>query len=378
MTPDPLPLLREIVAIPSCDPPGGELAVAQVVHRHLLGLGLDSTLDAFLPGRANVVACLRGRGSRPPLVFSAHLDTVPVGDQAWRFDPFAGDVVGDRVRGRGTTDMKGAVAAFCAAAGVLAARGAPLGGDLILAFTAGESADCLGARRLAAQGFKARIGAFLCGEPSSLDLIVVEKAILWLEVRAVGRIGHVSGEAGVNAILLMSKALSRLCAITLDLPVHPLLSPPSVTVGTIRGGTAVNVTPDLCIAALDVRFGPGIAVETVLAQLAPLLPDGVTLHVTDFKAAVEEPPDSPFVRLCADAVAGITGRPPAVRGVSYYSDGAILMQGVDAPFVILGPGELGLSGQPDETASVAALRAAVGIYVRIAEDWLGEAPPAGA
>ena len=61
---------------------------------------------------------------------------------------------------------------------------------------------------------------------------------------------------------------------------------------------------------------------------------------------------------------------PAVQGVSYYSDGAILLDGLDVPFCILGPGDLGMSGQTDETASVEAIRAAADIYVRIAEDWL--------
>ena len=109
---DPVDFLGRLVAIPSCDPPGGELEVARVVHDKMLALGLESTLDEFLPGRANVLGRLRGEGGKPPLVLSAHLDTVPVGDRPWSFDPFAGDVVDGRIRGRGTTDMKSAVAAF--------------------------------------------------------------------------------------------------------------------------------------------------------------------------------------------------------------------------------------------------------------------------
>jgi succinyl-diaminopimelate desuccinylase len=149
-----------------------------------------------------------------------------------------------------------------------------------------------------------------------------------------------------------------------------LLTPPSIQVGTIAGGSAVNVTPDLCTAEIDIRFGPGVSVETVMAQIQPLAPAGVALTVSDFKPAVEEPSDSPFVQACAAAVTAETGRRAAIKGVSYYSDGAILMNGLDAPFAILGPGDLGASGQPDETAPVDALLKAVDIYVRIAEDWL--------
>lgn len=367
---DPVALAADLIRIPSCDPPGGELAVAQAVASTLATLGIPATLDEFLPGRANVLARIPGRGEKPPLVLSAHLDTVPTGDRPWAFDPFVGDIVNGRLRGRGASDMKSALACFIAAAQRINQRESPLAGDLILAFTAGESANCLGARRLVEQGFQREIGAFLCGEPSTLDLIVVEKAILWLEAEAIGSMGHVSGDAGINAINLMIDFLADLRRVRLDLPAHPLLTPPSITVGRINGGTAVNITPDRCTAEIDVRFGPGIAVDDVLAQITPVVPDRINLRITDFKPAVEEPPASPFVTVCADAVAAVTGRTPDVRGVSYYSDAAILLDGIDVPFAILGPGDLGMSGQYDEGARADLLHAAVDIYVRIAEEWL--------
>jgi len=367
---DPVQLTADLVRIPSSDPPGGELAVAQVVARFLRQNGIPTELDEFLPGRANVIARIAGRGEKPALVMSAHLDTVPVGEMPWSFDPFAGDIVDGRIRGRGASDMKSAVAAFVAAADRLNRRPALLAGDVILAFTAGESANCLGARHLVKQGFQKEIGAFLCGEPSTLDLILVEKAILWLKAEARGEMGHVSGARGVNAIEVMADAIHALRGLVLDLPGHPLLSPPSVSVGRIQGGTAVNVTPDRCTAKIDVRFGPGIDPVAAISQIAAVLPPRVSLRVTDFKPAVEERPDSPFIATCAAAVTARTGQMPAIRGVSYYSDGAILLNGITAPFAILGPGDLGMSGQPDETASADAIRACTDIYVKIAEDWL--------
>lgn len=367
---DPVGFTSALVAIPSSDPPGGELAVAQVVERALRDLGIECELDEFLPGRANVIGRVRGRGTKPPLVMSAHLDTVPIGAQPWSFDPFAGDVVDGRLRGRGASDMKSAVATFIAAAHRIAQRDTPLAGDIILAFTAGESANCLGARRLVEQGFQSEIGAFLCGEPSTLDIIVVEKAILWLEARAKGEMGHVSGAAGVSAITVMGELLNRLKDLTLDLPAHPLLTPPSVNVGRIQGGSAVNVTPDSCTADVDVRFGPGIALEDVMAQLHTITPERIEWRITDFKPAVEEKPDSAFVAACAQAIRDVTGRNPEIKGVSYYSDGAVLLEGLDVPFAIVGPGDLGMSGQADESADIGRIRDVVDIYVAIAETWL--------
>nr|WP_241188248.1 M20 family metallopeptidase [Pseudohalocynthiibacter aestuariivivens] len=327
-------------------------------------------MDEFLPGRINVLGRVKGRGEKKPLLFSAHLDTTPIGAQDWSFPPFAGDVVDGHIRGRGASDMKSAVAAFVAAAADIAGRDTPLAGDIILAFTAGESSNCLGAKRFVEQGLQDEIGAFLCGEPSTLDIITVEKAILWLEAKAVGKIGHVSGELGINAISLMAKFLTELESLTLDLPQHPLLSDPTINVGRIEGGSAVNVTPDACRAEVDVRFGPGIEVSEVIHQIELIMPEGISLEVSDFKPAVEENPESEFVSICKSACRKSTGSDPEVKGVSYYSDGAILLDGIKAPFAIVGPGYLGMSGQRDETILVRNLRDSVDIYRRIAEEWL--------
>ena len=361
---DPVALLGELIRIPSADPPGGELEVARRVHAEMVRIGIAAELEEFQPGRANVVGRIPGRGEKPPLVFSSHMDTVPVGDQPWDFDPLAGDVVDDHVRGRGASDMKSALVAFLAAAEMLAGRDHPLAGDVILAFTAGESADCLGARRLVEQGFQAEIGAFLCGEPSSLDIIVAEKAILWLEAEAIGQMGHVSGAAGVNAIDLMMEFLTRLKGVELDVPAHPLLSPPSINVGRIAGGSAINVTPDRCTAGIDIRFGPDGNPDAVTSAVARVAPQGVRLRRIDFKPAVDEPPDSAFVGVCSAATAAETGRNPEIMGVSYYSDAAVLLDGLDVPFAILGPGTLGMSGQRHETIPAGNVMAAARIYAR--------------
>lgn len=367
---DLIAFLQRIVAIDSCDPPGGELAVAEVVHAQLLALGIESTIDMFQPGRANVLGRIRGRGARPALVLSAHMDTVPPGQRPWTRPPFSAAIDGDRLHGRGTSDMKGALAAMIAAAAEIAARPAPLAGDVILAFTAGESANLLGARRFIAQGLPAEIGAFLCGEPSSLDIVVAEKAALWLRATAEGRVGHVSGDPGVNAIGLMQRFLAALEGVVLEVPAHPLLDAPTLRVGRIEGGSAVNLTPDRCLADIDIRLPPGVAPEAVIARLEAVAPAGVTFTTLDFKPAVERAPEDPFVQLCAAVTAGQTGRAPAIRGVSYYSDATVLLEGLSVPFAIIGPGDLGLSGQPDESVSIAHLHHAAAIYAGAAARWL--------
>lgn len=368
---DPVRFLQQVVAIDSCDPPGGELEVARLVHRELLALGVESELDEFLPGRANVLGRVRGSGEKPGLVLSSHMDTVPVGTVPWQRMPFSGEIESGRLYGRGATDMKSALAAMIAAAGRLANDPAGrLKGDVILAFTAGESANLLGARRFVERGLKEEIGAFLCGEPSDLDVVIVEKAALWLRATATGRLGHVSGEAGVNAIELIHSFLSSVYKIKLEFPEHPLLAKPTVRVGRIQGGSAVNLTPDHCAVDIDIRLPPCADHEAVVALFRSIAQTGVSVSVLDFKPAVESKPEDEFVKLCVDSCGRHLARAPDIKGVSYYSDATVLLEGLSVPFAIIGPGSLGLSGQPDESVSVDNVLKAVEIYEDVARVWL--------
>lgn len=367
---DPITFLQTIVAIDSCDPPGGELDVARQVHRQLLALGIESELEEFLPGRANVLGRIRGLGEKQALVLSAHMDTVPAGSVPWRRDPFSATISNGRLHGRGSSDMKSALVAMIAAAANLADRKSPLKGDVILAFTAGESANLLGARRFIERGLKREIGAFLCGEPSGLDIVIVEKAALWLRATATGRLGHVSGDAGINAITTMNGFLAHLATLELNCMAHPLLDGPTIRVGRIEGGSAVNLTPDRCFADLDIRLPPDTDYRAVIRHVEEIAPETVSISILDFKPAVESRPDAPFIRLCSDVCTRHTGRAPALKGVSYYSDATVLLEGLDVPFAIVGPGDLGLSGQPDESVSIDNVLKAAEIYADIAEAWL--------
>lgn len=367
---DAVQFLSTIVQVPSCDPPGGELEVARLVHEAMLSLDIESTLDEFQPGRANVLGRVRGAGKRKSFVYSSHMDTLPPGTEGWTRDPFSGVIENGRVHGRGTTDMKCALASMIAAAGEIVAAGTPLEGDLVLAFTAGESNNLLGARRFVELGLKDEIGAFLCGEPSNLDIIVVEKAVVCAKIIARGRMGHVSGEGGVNAIIAMTEALDKLKTFPLDYPEHPLLDAPTLNVTRINGGWANNATPDLCETIIDIRLPPKVGPDGVIESLQNHLGSSFEVELVEFKPAVEEQPDSPFVALCQEACKAVRGHEANILGVSYYSDGTILMDGVDAPFAIIGAGQLGGSGTPDESVSVEYVQQAVSIYRKVAEAWL--------
>ncbi len=369
-------LLRSIIRVPTEDPPGREIELARHVHQTLLGWGLRSELDEFSPGRANVVARLGAPGPRPALAFSAHLDTMPAGSSPWRHPPFAADEADGRVYGRGAADMKGGLAAMMHAAERLAHGASALQGELVLAFSAGESSSCLGAKRLVETGALRGVGAILVSEPSSLRVLVAEKGALWVKAVAKGTPGHASGAAaktgaGDNAILRIVDCVGALREMRFGSAGHALLGEPDLRFGTVQGGSAVNLTPDHAELGIDVRYLPGMTRAQILEVLQERVGADVALETMDDKPPVEVCADHPFVLACLAACRAVLGTVDPPGGAAYFSDSNVLCPALGVPRVIVGPGELGMSGQRDEHVEVAKLIAATEIYVRLAADVLG-------
>src|SRR5213075_1621996 len=103
---DPIELSREL------GPPGNELSCILHLERILAGAGLETSLQEFAPGRANLIARVGAVGSNLPLCFTGHVDTVPLGNASWSVDAFAGEIIDGKMYGRGSSDMKCGVAAF--------------------------------------------------------------------------------------------------------------------------------------------------------------------------------------------------------------------------------------------------------------------------
>jgi len=372
-----LSFLQALVRFPTEDPPGREIELARFLHDTLAGWGLVAELDEFAPGRANVIARLNG-GEAPGLAFSAHTDTMPVGTREWTHPPFAAEVVDGKVYGRGTADMKGGLAAMAFAAKRLHDAGVSLKGPLVLAFSAGESSSCLGAKRMVAVDALHDVGALLISEPSTLGVVIAEMGALWLRVAASGTAGHASaGGAGDNAILKILAAGERLRGLKLEGEQHPLLGGPTLRINTIAGGSAINLTPDHAELGVDIRYPPGMEGEAIRARVAAALGEGVAVTVIDDKPPVAVAPGHPLVAACLAACRDVLGSVPEPGGVSYFSDATVLSTKLGLPRVIVGPGALGMSGARDEYVTVERLVGACEIYMRVALGWLGDARRAG-
>jgi succinyl-diaminopimelate desuccinylase len=366
----PLEITRELVQIETMNPPGRELECAQYVGKVLQDAGLQVSYHEFADGRTSVVARLAGAGGKAPICFGGHIDTVPLGAKPWSKDPFAGEVSGGRIYGRGTTDMKGGVAAYVWAALELARL--PRGkADLLFVSVAGEETGCQGSFDLARSRAVLGARAVVIAEPTSNYPIVGHKGALWLQAAATGVTVHGSmPHLGVNAIYKAARAIGKLERFSFDVTPHPLLGGPTLNVGTMRGGMNLNSVPDRAEFTIDIRTIPGQDHETLLSRLQGYLGDEVTVKPVVNVPGVWTETDEPWIREIFELMEPILREKVEARGAPYFTDAAALKPAFDgAPTVILGPGDMTLAHQTDEYCAVDKIEEAANIYETIARRW---------
>jgi succinyl-diaminopimelate desuccinylase len=361
--------------VKSANPPGDEVEAAKLVVDWMQRMGLEAQVIPIEGKRANALARLPGIGSKPPLLFSGHLDTVPPGETPWKHDPYSGEIVEDKIYGRGASDMKGGLVAMIMAAGALCKSKLPLAGDLLIGATADEEAGTLGARHLVESGALNQVSGVLIGEPSELSVYIAEKGAFWLEVTTRGKTAHgAMPDLGINAILKMNKVLARLSRLRFEYQRHRLLGKPTLNIGTISGGIKTNVVPDACKITLDIRTVPGQSHHAILGQVEEILKEQRRLDA-DFQGEVqiindrpplETAPQDPLVKIALRASRAVTGQSQRPQGVMYYTDGVAFVPKLKIPMVICGPGKAGLAHQPDEYVEIPKVHASARIYAQVA------------
>ncbi|MCA6119284.1 M20 family metallopeptidase [Bradyrhizobium sp. WSM 1738] len=370
---DPIELSRELIAFNTVNPPGNELSCIQYLEKLLAGAGLETALQRFASGRANLVARIKGTGSKPPLCFTGHVDTVPLGNAPWSVDPFAGEIIDGKMYGRGSTDMKCGVAAFVAAIADMAGQLEGTGG-VVLVITAGEEIGCEGAFHLARADLLGRAGALVVAEPTSNAAMVGHKGALWLRLTLKGVTAHGSmPHLGVNAAFKAARVLTALETFQFNVAPHPYLGSPTLSVGTVRAGLNVNSVPDFAEIGIDIRSIPGLDHSRIEEHLKAELGDDILLEAIVDVGAVWTDPNSSWIKDVYGIVREVTGEDAGSepRTAPYFTDASALTPALgNPPTIILGPGEAARAHQTDEYCSVQRIREASDIYSRIAARWV--------
>jgi acetylornithine deacetylase len=339
--------LAGLVGINSINPAftGGatdERGAADFVSARLEALGASVTRHEPAPGRVSVTGRLAGAGGGRSLMLYGHYDTVGIEGMS---HPFGAEVRDGRLYGRGAYDMKGGVTACLAALKLLRDAGITLRGDVIICAVADEETESLGMRDILT---RVRTDGAVVTEPTELDVCVAHKGFCWLAVETEGRAAHGSRfDMGLDANLRMGRFLAALESLEREVrhrTPHPLLGPPSLHVGTLRGGTAPSVYAAHARAEIERRMVPGETEDGVTAEVRALV-DRLAAEDPAFRAEVtpyltrpafEVPADAPIVQAIVGASRVVRGAEPRLVGQSPWMDASLLAQ-AGTEIVVLGP-----------------------------------------
>ena len=350
---DVLDILDRLVAFPSiAGKPNADIAGWIEAH-----LAKHAAQIALLPGpegdRFNLFATI-GPAGVPGYVLSGHMDVVPASEPQWSSDPFTLRREGERLYGRGTTDMKGFLAAALAALPVLAKL--RLARPIHVAFSYDEEIGCRGVPHLIARlpELCAKPLGVIVGEPSGMRAVRGHKGKAAARITIHRRSGHSSRpDLGRNAIHGMAETLGAVVSEAERLthgPFDAAFEPPysSLQAGVIKGGQSVNIIPDICTLDLEARAIPGVDPASLLAPVRARAEthatDGFRLEWTPLSAypALSLPRNARLAALLQE----LTGQAP-LAAVSYGTEAGLYQAaGLDA--IICGPGDIARAHKPDE------------------------------
>jgi acetylornithine deacetylase len=390
---DPIATLADLVRRPSVNPMGRDVSgpdylegrVTDYLVQRFMAAGLPWARQPVSPGRDNVVARLGATvPDAPTILWDAHQDTVPVGGMS--IEPFTPVVRDGRLYGRGSCDVKGGMAAMLVAIDRLRTSGGPRLANVVFTATVNEEFGFSGAKaitrlwttpaaELAATDLAARdlLGstptAAVVAEPTQLDIVTQHKGAVRWRMRVHGVACHSAfPEQGENAIYPAGRAIGAIESLARELlarnPDHPC-GPPTLNLGTIRGGTGVNLVPDSVVMELDRRVVPGESPEAarneVIERIAAACGTARIEHDEPFLESAGLPAmvdRSWFDRLVAAAGRqGVASRQIAAR----YGTNASVFAAAGVPSVVFGPGAIAQAHTADEWIELAQVDTAADI-----------------
>lgn len=379
----PTSLLQQLIQLPSVSPMGqplpensnvlGERRVSQFLHDWAVQRGLAVVRQVVAPDRDNVAMVLPGE--RETLLWEVHQDTVPVDGMI--IEPFGGELREDRVWGRGACDVKGTMACMLSALERLMAQ-SNAHATVVLACTVDEEQGGAGAIALPElwqQGELPQPQGAVVAEPTGLDVVVAHKGVVRWKCRTTGAAAHSSTpHRGENAIYRMARVVSALDQyhqqVLAPMQGHPLLGPPSLSVGVIHGGAGVNVVPDHCQIEIDRRLLPGETPAAAQAAVIEYLAEHEAagdrvIHETPFleSAGLSDDDNGELAERMA-AAARAVGAKGEKLGVSFGTDASRLSPHV--PCVVFGAGDIAQAHTVDEWIEVSQLEACTAALVKSA------------
>ncbi|WP_151734397.1 M20 family metallopeptidase [Paenibacillus tengchongensis] len=405
-----LELCSQLIRFPSENPPGDSREISAFIIDYLKQAGIETEVHPATDTMLNLVSTLKSESASPggskgnKLIFCGHTDVVPAGDLSrWDFDPFCGDIVDGYLLGRGASDMKAGLGGLIFAMALLAKLGVPLQGDLaLLVVPDEETGGHLGVPWVLERGLVDGTAAVIAEPSGPLNPTIGQKGSCWFEFTVEGTPGHgsLAPVVGENAIVKAAKgieALQRLWDIRPNLPeevkeiirisqdyvkeredngsvAYQVFDHVTVNIGTITGGTKVNVVADRCTVQVDSRVPFGVDYRDVLDRARSLLLEaGIESEVKGFGFqgnANWTSPEEPVVRILVDSISEVSGE-EAYGVLQWASSDARHFRNHNIPVLQYGPAELPTIHNFNEKAPVWQIIQCAKVYALTALEYLG-------
>ncbi|ENZ5626635.1 ArgE/DapE family deacylase [Enterococcus hirae] len=351
-------ILQEMIRIKSVNGKEGEVAayLNQLLNQH----GIQGEIISHTEGRDNLVATYHN-GQGRVLGLSGHMDVVSAGDESnWTYPPFAAEIKGNRLYGRGATDMKSGLAAMVIAMIELKESGKPFNGTIKLLATVGEEVGELGSEQLTKAGYVDDLDGLIIGEPTNYNLMYTHMGSINYTVVSHGKEAHSSmPQEGYNAINHLNEFITRaneqMDALANDFQ-NSALGKTIHNVTVINGGNQVNSIPSQAQLQGNIRSIPEFPNDQIIDLLQKIvdeLNEGTNYHLEltiDYnKIPVKANPDSSLIHHIQKQFK----QPLPLVGAAATTDAAEFTKSAHSfDFVVFGPGVVNLPHQIDEYVEI--------------------------
>ena len=358
-------ILQQLVRMRTHQPYGNEKDIVKYISSLFPDNSVEKRIIDHGSNRASLVITIPGVDRSRSVALTGHIDTIGVQNfDGWEHPPFAADIDGDLLYGRGAADMKGGLTSIITAALAFVENGHTPPQDVILCFTADEEVTGTGALSLVRGGFLERAEELVVIKPTGEKIGLAEKGAIWIDIEIKGSNGHAAmPESGENAIESFVEFVQDIKGLLAEERKHPLLGRSTCVITTLCGGGASNIIPSSATGKLDIRTLPSVDHETFLGRIYRLINERagndrrglqIFLEVVNNRPPVGMSRRSPLIKrfrgICEDL-----GFAPEYTHIPYFTDASIFVPALGIPFIFLGPGDSRFYDQTDEYVSISSV-----------------------
>ncbi|WP_129688560.1 peptidase [Gottfriedia acidiceleris] len=387
---------------------GNEASAQKIVSNYLQNLGL--VIDRFEPSieeltkstyfisertsfedSPNIVAILKGTGNGRSIILNGHIDVVPEGEiSSWERHPYSGEIVGNRLYGRGATDMKGGNVAALFAIEAIKKLNIPLKGDIYFESVIEEESGGAGTLATILRGYVA--DAVLIPEPTKMKMFPKQQGSVWFRVKVKGKVAHggtrYEGVSAIEKSIMVINHINQLEKVrNTRLQDDPLYKnvpiPIPINIGKINGGTWPSSVSDL--VTLEGRLGvsPNETIDEAKLEITRWLK---TLSLID-DWFIENPVEveffgarwlpgridlgHPFMESLKNSYQYVYKNEPIIEASPWGTDGGLFTQIKQIPTIVFGPGETKVAHYPNEYIDLDELFRCAEVIAYTLLDWCG-------